>query len=77
MENQPQNPNQPKTPLCVRCNVHLQPIAQFPIRIGGSAGAALTGWSEYNERIIHFDTYRCPICRKLEFFDWDSSLPSY
>ena len=72
------NPPQPQSPVCLRCNVYMQPIAQFPIRIGGSTGATLfflDSWAEMSERIIVFDTYRCPNCRKLEFFDLDASLP--
>lgn len=76
----PQNINQPKTPLCLRCNIYMQPIAQLPVRVGGSTGATLfffDSWAEMSERIIHFDTFRCPNCRKLEFFDLDNSLPNY
>jgi hypothetical protein len=49
------------------------------MRTGGSTGATLfflDSWAEMSERIIVFDTYRCPNCRKLEFFDLDGSLPN-
>ncbi|MCU0239028.1 MAG: hypothetical protein MUC29_06265 [Pyrinomonadaceae bacterium] len=49
------------------------------MRTGGSTGATLfflDSYAEMSERIIYFDTYRCPNCRKLEFFDLDNSLPN-
>lgn len=74
---QQQNANLPN---CLRCNVSMQPIAQLPMRVGGTTGASLLflgGWAEMEEKIIYFDTYRCPKCRKLEFFDLDGSLPHH
>ncbi len=67
MRNQPQgqNVNQSRTPNCLRCNVFMQPIARFPMWAGGSTGATLfflDSWAEMSERIIVFDTYRCPNC---------------
>ncbi len=78
-QTQPQSIHQPRIPQCLRCKVSMQPIAQFPMRVGGSTGATLfflDNWAEMSERIIIFDTFRCPNCRKLEFFDLDASLPN-
>jgi hypothetical protein len=71
--------NKINLPKCLRCNIYMQPIAQLPMRTGGSTGATLfflNSYAEMDERIIYFDTYRCPNCRKLEFFDLDNSLPN-
>ena len=51
---------------------------QMPVRVGGpEAGLVLfRQWQEMDERILVLDTYRCPNCRRLEFFDLDMSLPT-
>lgn len=70
-----QNPyQQVNLPSCLRCRVQMQFIMQIPIRTGGSQGF-FSDWGEWGERILLLDTYRCPNCRKLEFFDLDASLP--
>lgn len=69
-----QQQQQPRVPECVRCRVPMQPIMQMPVRTGGITGF-FSEWGEWNERLLILDTYRCPNCRKLEFFDLDASLP--
>jgi hypothetical protein len=73
-QNQQQANNQ-SYPNCLRCNIPMQPIMQMPVRTGGISGF-FSDWGEYNEKILVLDTYRCPNCRKLEFFDLDVSLPN-
>jgi hypothetical protein len=68
----------PRYPPCPICRIELQPIGQIPVRTGGTSG----GWhlflgdlADAGERMLYFDTYRCPKCRRLEFYDHDASLP--
>lgn len=51
---------------------------QMPVRVGGpQAGFTLfREFQEMDERILILDTYRCPNCRRLEFYDVDMSLPN-
>lgn len=73
---QNQNANQQiYLPNCLRCNIPLEPVMQLPLRAGGIQGF-FSGWGQMDERILVLDTYRCPKCRKLEFFDLDASLPN-
>ena len=72
-QNHPMNQNL-GLPNCLRCNVVLQPLMKMPIRAGGTMGF-FSGWGQMDERILILDTYRCPRCHKLEFFDLDLSLP--
>jgi hypothetical protein len=62
-------------PVCLRCNIDMEPLMQMPVRVGGSTGF-FANWGEMSERILTLDTFRCPRCRKLEFFDLDQSLPN-
>lgn len=64
----PQSINSPSVPLCALCRTPMQPLMQMPINIGG--GARMTDGT-----ILMLDTYRCPNCRRIDFFDLDLSLP--
>ena len=66
--------NNQNYPKCLRCNVQMQPLMQMPVRTGGVSGF-FVDFGELSEKILILDTYRCPNCRKLEFFDLDASLP--
>ena len=72
--NQPPQQQNLRLPNCVRCNVTMQPLMRMPVRTGGISGF-FADWGEMGEKILTLDTYRCPRCRKLEFFDLDASLP--
>jgi hypothetical protein len=56
----------------------MEPLMQMPVRVGGPEGGIVffRGFKELDERILVLDTYRCPNCRRLEFFDVDMSLPN-
>jgi hypothetical protein len=56
----------------------MQPLGQIPIRTGGMAGGwhLLIGeWADMGEGVFPLDVYRCPRCKRVEFFDIDESLP--
>lgn len=75
MDYQSQNQHlqiQQNVPKCLRCNLPMQPIAQIPIKTVKN----YTGDSYSGQKILVFDTFRCSNCRKLEFFDLDTSLPN-
>lgn len=59
---------------CLRCNVPMRQIMEMNIRTGGTTGF-FANWGEMSETILTLDTFRCPRCRTLEFFDLDASLP--
>jgi hypothetical protein len=61
-------------PNCLRCRVDMEPVMRMPVRTGGISGF-FSEWGEFTEKLLVLDTYRCPRCRKLEFFDFDQSLP--
>ena len=61
-------------PSCLRCGIQMKLIMKMPVRTGGTTGF-FANWAEMSEKIITFDTFRCPRCRKIEFFDLDESLP--
>jgi hypothetical protein len=52
----------------------MEPLMQMQVRVGGGQGF-WSGYQQMDERILVLDTYRCPHCRRLEFFDLDMSLP--
>ncbi|HMS42373.1 MAG TPA: hypothetical protein PKE69_19220 [Pyrinomonadaceae bacterium] len=65
-------------PKCNSCNISLKPLGKIGLRTGGMNG----GWefifgafADMDERVIYLDTYRCENCGRLEFFDFDLSLP--
>lgn len=70
--------NHPRTPNCLRCRMAMQPLMQMPVRVGGPKGGFVffREFQEMDERILILDTFRCPNCRQLEFFDLDASLPN-
>jgi hypothetical protein len=75
------NPQQPannqRLPPCLMCKTPMQPLMQMPVRVGGphSGFVLFRELQEMEERVLVLDTYRCPKCRRLEFFDGDMSLP--
>src|SRR5687767_11340000 len=75
--NQQQSDGGQRTPPCALCKTAMEPLMQMPIRVGGpnSGLVFFREWQEMDERILVLDTYRCPNCRRLEFFDLDMSLP--
>ena len=64
-----------ENPKCLRCGVELENLMKMPVRAGGIAGF-FSGFGESSEKILTLDVFRCPQCRKLEFFDLDESLPN-
>lgn len=72
-----QQPTNPKYPLCTLCRTEMQPLMRMPVRVGGpeSGFVLFRQLQEMGETILMLDTYRCPRCGKLEFFDLDLSLP--
>ena len=64
---------------CSVCNQAMRSLGQLPIRVGGTSG----GWhllfgnlADVSEDVLPLDVYRCPQCRRVEFFDLDLSLPA-
>ncbi|HVX41963.1 MAG TPA: hypothetical protein VHB25_20545 [Gemmatimonadaceae bacterium] len=50
----------------------------MPIRVGGTSGGwhlLLGEWADMSEGVFPLDVYRCPRCKRIEFFDLDESLP--
>lgn len=76
--NQQPPANVRKVPSCVLCKTPMQPVMQMPVRVGGPEAGLIffRDIQELDERILILDTYRCPNCRRLEFFDLDMSLPN-
>lgn len=72
-----QGTGNPKYPPCGLCRTEMQPLMQMPVRVGGpdSGFVLFRQLQEMGESILVLDTYRCPRCGKLEFFDLDLSLP--
>ena len=62
-------------PNCLRCDLELKKIMNMPIRTGGVTGF-FANFGEMSEQILTLEVFRCPSCRKLEFFDLDESLPN-
>ena len=63
---------------CSACNSSMQSLGQIPIRVGGTSGGwhlLLGEWADMGEGIFPLDVYRCPRCKRVEFFDLDESLP--
>lgn len=63
-----------RVPPCLLCHTAMEPLMQMQVRVGGGQGF-WGGYQQMDERILVLDTYRCPHCRRLEFFDLDMSLP--
>jgi hypothetical protein len=76
--NRQQPADTPRYPPCVACGTPLEPLMHMPVRVGGAdAGFVFfRGFKELEERILTLDMYRCPRCRRLEFYDLDMSLPN-
>ena len=63
---------------CFACQVEMQSLGQLPIRTGGTT----SGWhlllgerADNTEGVLPLDVFRCPECRRVEFFELDLSLP--
>ena len=74
-----QPPNQGTLPaaVCSSCALPSQSLGKLPLRIGGTSGSwhFLVGvWAEASERVLPLDVYRCPKCKRVEFFDVDDRL---
>jgi hypothetical protein len=67
-----------RLPICLLCGTPMQPLMQMDVRTGGSQGfhSAFSLTSEMTQKTLNLDTYRCPNCTRLQFFDLDSSLPN-
>lgn len=63
-----------KVPPCILCHTPMEPLMQMQVRVEGGQGFWV-GYQQMDERILVLDTYRCPNCRRLDFFDLDLSLP--
>lgn len=64
---------------CSTCKAPMQSLGQIPIRAGGTAGAwhlLLGEWADVAEGVFPLDVYRCSLCKRVEFFDLDLSLPN-
>ena len=72
--NQQKSVVSPRVPPCLLCHTAMEPLMQMQVRVGGGQGF-WSGYQQMDERILVLDTYRCPHCRRLEFFDLDMSLP--
>jgi hypothetical protein len=67
--------NQPK---CNTCLTNLENLGKIGLRTGGMDGSwqlLIGDWADIQEKVIYLDSYRCNKCGRLEFFDFDSSLP--
>ena len=63
---------------CAICKQPMTPLGQLPIRVGGTSGGwhlLLGNWADAGEDVLPLDVYRCPTCKRVEFFDLDLSLP--
>jgi hypothetical protein len=63
---------------CFACRAPMQSLGQLPIRTGGTTGGwhlLLGEWADVTEGVLPLDVFRCPRCRRVEFFDLDLSLP--
>ena len=61
-----------EAPTCPYCQVDLRGLGQLPVRVGGTT----SGWHFFlGEQIKPLDLYRCEKCGRLEFYDYDFSLP--
>jgi hypothetical protein len=56
----------------------MKSLGQVPIRVGGTSGGwhlLFGNWADVDEALFPLDVYRCPQCKRVEFFDLDESLP--
>ncbi len=63
---------------CTACREETEFLGQFPVRVGGSVGAAKFFFGEFaelGEGMLPIDMYRCKKCGHLELYDLDFSLP--
>jgi hypothetical protein len=62
---------------CSACKSPMQPLGRLPIRVGGTSGSwlfFLGKYAELSEDVFPLDVFRCPHCKRVEFFDVDESL---
>jgi hypothetical protein len=54
----------------------MQSLGQVSIRTVGASG----GWhfilGNLTEAVFPLDVYRCPSCKRVEFFDFDERMPA-
>lgn len=56
---------------CAACKTPMHSLGQLPIRVGGTKGGwhlLLGEWADITERPLPLDVYRCPTCKRVEFF---------
>ena len=64
---------------CFACHSPMDSLGQLPIRTGGVSGGwhlLLGDMADLTEGVLPLDVYRCPNCRRVEFYDLDLSLPT-
>jgi hypothetical protein len=64
---------------CISCKVPMTSLGQVPIRVGGTSGGwhlLLGEWADASEDVFPLDVHRCPNCKRVEFFDYNESLPA-
>jgi predicted nucleic-acid-binding Zn-ribbon protein len=62
---------------CPSCRVQLQSLGPMAIRTGGSGGKwhlLLGDFADLDEQVSHLNTYRCPRCGHIEFYDHGFTL---
>jgi hypothetical protein len=55
----------------------MQSLGEIAIRVGGVSGGwhVLFGaWADADEGLLPIDLYRCPSCKRVEFFDLANRL---
>jgi hypothetical protein len=63
---------------CTACSTPMVSLGQIPICTGGTSGGwhlVLGEWADMTESVFPLDVYRCARCKRVEFFDFDLSLP--
>lgn len=64
---------------CSACKTQMESLGQLPIRVGGTSGGwhlLLGNLADVSEGVFPLDVFRCPGCKRIEFFDLDESLPA-
>ena len=62
---------------CSSCKSPMQSLGKLPIRVGGTSGGwhLLFGeWADASEGVLPLDVYRCPSCKRVDFFDLEEKL---
>ena len=61
-------------PVCPNCGQQMEDLGVKNLRFGGAAGIGgmlLGGLNQLSEQLFRVQVYRCPDCRKLDFYDAD------